>query len=84
MPNRPIYIHQHLDDKLRQEPNMSGLINQLLSVHYAITSPGIVLPTVGKAEEEAKKERFERLKKEFSVPNEQVVVPMDEDNPQWI
>lgn len=48
MPSRHIWIAAGVIDKLDREENKSGLINRLLANHYAITKPGIVMPTLEK------------------------------------
>lgn len=80
MPSRPIYITSHLDDKLRKEENMSGLVNRLLANHYA--SQGDVF-THDEKMKEAQKTKLEELAQETGMQfaseiREQTVVPVEE------
>jgi hypothetical protein len=62
MPNRTIYIPQHLCDHLDREKNKSGIVSMLLAGHYASTKPGPAMPTIERSVQE-KQEYEEKLKR---------------------
>lgn len=78
MANRTIWIAVNVLDKFDAEENKSGLINRLLTNHYAVTKPGVFMPSVEKEQAE-KMARFKELKKSLGAsPNTETV-----EQPDW-
>ena len=76
MPNRTMYIPQHLCDHLDREPNKSGIVSMLLAGHYAATKPGPAMPTIERsdAEKQQYQEKLAKLRDAMQQPYKKEVI----------